>query len=127
MNTPVRLVIADDAAQLRQLLAQALTKSGEIVVVGEAADGQQAIDVVDSTIPDVLLLDLSMPLLDGLEVLQRVTLTHPGIAVIVFSGYGTQELEVTCRALGAFAYMKKGTPIVELTATIMAAAQTAAT
>lgn len=118
----VRLAIADDAEQLRNLLVPALEQDPRIVVVGQASDGEEAVTVVRDSSPDVLLLDLSMPLLDGLEVLRQVTAGYPGTAVLVFSGYGTAELETTCLSIGAVGYVKKGTPIAELRQVIVSAA-----
>lgn len=121
MISPVRLVIADDAEQLRTLLARALETSGEIEVVGQADDGQAALAAVGDHLPDVLLLDVSMPVLDGLEVLRRVQAEHPDVSVVIFSGYGTRALESTCLSLGAAAYVEKGTPIADLRRVIVSA------
>jgi len=118
----VRLAIADDAEQLRALLVPALEQDPRIVVVGQASDGEEAVNIVRCSNPDVLLLDLSMPMLDGLEVLRQVTAGYPATAVLVFSGYGTSELEATCLSLGAVGYVKKGTPIDNLRQVIISAA-----
>lgn len=119
MSDPVRLVIADDAEQLRTLLAESLSRGGDVTVEAQASDGAQAVDIVQRMEPDVLLLDLSMPVLDGLEVLRQVHATTPQTAVVVFSGYGTPELEAACLELGAAAYVKKGTPVGDLRSVIV--------
>jgi DNA-binding NarL/FixJ family response regulator len=113
-QSAVRVVVADDAAQLREILVDALGREPDLLVVGQAADGQEALDAVREHQPDVLLLDLSMPVLDGLDVLRRLREVSPQVAVVVFSGYGTPELAQTCTALGAAGYVKKGTPVAEL-------------
>lgn len=122
MSAKIRVVIADDAEQLRSLLAVGLCKDGDIEVVGQAGDGASAFVAVAEFRPDVLLLDLSMPVLDGLEVLRRVVEILPEVAVLVFSGYGTVELAETCVELGAKAYLKKGMPMDQLRQAIRDAA-----
>ncbi len=114
MSSPVRVVIADDAEQLRTLLARALAKGGDIEVVGQVGDGVSAVQAVAELDPDVLLLDLSMPVLDGLEVLRSVRDQHERTVVLVFSGYGSGQLADTCRRLGAAGYVEKGTALPEL-------------
>ena len=114
MNQTVRVVIADDAEQLRALLARALSKGGDIEVVGQVGDGVSAVQAVADLDPDVLLLDLSMPVLDGLEVLRSVREQHERTVVLVFSGYGSGQLADTCRRLGAAGYVEKGTALPEL-------------
>lgn len=114
----VRVVVADDAEHLRSLLCQALETNYDISVVGQAADGAHALEMVGVHRPDVLLLDLSMPVLDGLEVLRRVSEQHPGVSVVVFSGYGSAALEGTCRDLGAVGYIEKGAPLDQVASSI---------
>ena len=116
------VVVADDAEQLRELLCRALARDPRVNVVGQASDGAEALAVVERAEPDVLLLDLSMPVLDGLEVLRRVRETHPSVAVVVFSGYGSGALESTCRDLGASGYIEKGTPMTTVVEAILNAA-----
>lgn len=122
MTESVRVVIADDAEQLRGLLAGALDKIDGIDVVGQAGDGGAAVASVALLEPDVLLLDLSMPVMDGLDVLRHVREFHPATAVLVFSGYGTGELAQACLDLGAAGYLPKGAPIGELAQRILEAA-----
>lgn len=108
---PVTVVIADDAEQLRELLSRALEKTGDITVVAKVGDGEAAVDAVRSLEPDVLLLDLSMPVLDGLEVLRSISESKFRTSVVVFSGFGTDHIAETCLRLGASDYLEKGAPM----------------
>ncbi|ACL04621.1 Sulfate permease [Desulfatibacillum aliphaticivorans] len=80
-----------------------------------AYDGQQALDQVNREIPDVMVLDLNMPEVDGYQVLQEVKESHPYVEVIILTGHGSQEDEERCMKLGAFAYLEKPIDIDELT------------
>lgn len=101
------VVIADDEPTLRQLLTILLGREPQLAVIGQAADGQAALDLVDQLDPDLLLLDLSMPRLDGLEVLARLQgRTRP--RVIVLTGYDDPTTHQTALDLGASAYVVKG-------------------
>jgi DNA-binding NtrC family response regulator len=86
-----------------------------------ALSGEEALRMLEGDVPDVMVLDLRMPGLDGLEVLRRVRDRYPGIAVIVMTGRGTGEDEARARALGAYAYLTKPVDINDLMETIRAA------
>jgi DNA-binding NarL/FixJ family response regulator len=104
----VRAVIADDTADVRLALRTMIEARSDIEVIGEAADGHQALSVVAELAPDVLLLDLSMPGLDGIGVLQRLRVAAPAVPVIVLSGYGRDQVAAAALDLGAVAYVEKG-------------------
>jgi PAS domain S-box-containing protein len=106
-STHVRTVlIADDAADLRYLLRFRLERGG-LRVVGEAADGQRAIDLALEHRPDVVLLDLSMPVLDGLEAARRIRQALPAVTIVVLSGYPDEVMGERALAAGADAYCEK--------------------
>ncbi len=107
---PVRVVIIDDADDLRQLLRLALTRAG-MEVVGEAGDGLAGIEAVRLGRPDVVLLDLSMPVMDGLEALPRIRHTVPDAKIIVLSGFGATQMAERALASGADGYLQKGTSL----------------
>jgi len=86
-----------------------------------ALSGEQALAMIEGEVPDVMVLDLRMPGLDGLEVLRRVKASYPAVAVIVMTGRGTAEDEERARALGAYAYLTKPVDITDLMETIRAA------
>ena len=107
---PVRVVIIDDASDLRELLRVALTRGG-MEVVGEAGDGQAGIEAVRREQPDVVLLDLSMPVMDGLEALPRIRRLVPAAKIIVLSGFGATQMSERALAVGADGYLQKGMPL----------------
>jgi len=103
-----RVYIADDVEALRVLWRQFLEEDGDLEVVGEAADGREAIAGVAETRPDVLLLDLSMPNVDGLEVIRTVTRQTPETKIVVASGFSESRLGALALDLGAVSYFEKG-------------------
>jgi DNA-binding NarL/FixJ family response regulator len=107
---PCRVFIADDVEALRVLWRQFLTEGGDVEIVGEAADGEQAIAGVRDTVPDVLVLDLSMPRVDGLEVIRTMRAEMPDVAIVVASGFAASRLAPLALDLGAAAYFEKGSP-----------------
>jgi signal transduction histidine kinase len=104
---PVRVVIVDDTYDLRELLRLALTRGG-MEVVGEAGDGLAGIETVRLERPDVVLLDLSMPVMDGLEALPSIRRLVPGAKIIVLSGFGATQMSERALATGADGYLQKG-------------------
>lgn len=113
---PLRVVIIDDTADLRDLLRFALARGG-MSVVGEAGDGLAGIEAVRTGSPDVILLDLSMPVMDGLEALPHLRAISPSAKIIVLSGFGT-ELTERALAAGADAFMQKGISVGRILDTI---------
>lgn len=105
---PCRVYIADDVEALRVLWRQFLEEDEDIVVVGEAADGRQAIEGVEATRPDVLVLDLSMPHVDGLEVIRALSRSQSETRIVVASGFSEARLGKLAMELGASAYFEKG-------------------
>jgi signal transduction histidine kinase len=104
---PVRVVIIDDTADLRDLLRVALGHGG-MCVVGEAGDGLAGIEAVRTSRPDVILLDLSMPVMDGLEALPHVRALAPEARIIVLSGFGATQMTERALEAGADGYLQKG-------------------
>ena len=104
---PVRVVIVDDTYDLRELLRLALTRGG-MEVVGEAGDGLAGIEAVRLERPDVVLLDLSMPVMDGLEALPSIRRLVPAGKIIVLSGFGATQMSERALSSGADGYLQKG-------------------
>ncbi len=102
-----RVVIVDDTDDLRELLRLAFTRGG-YDVVGEAAHGRQGIEVVRETRPDLVLLDLSMPGMGGLEALPSIRRSVPDATVVVLSGFGAPQMSERALAVGADGYVQKG-------------------
>jgi PAS domain S-box-containing protein len=101
------VLIADDAADLRFLLRHRLNRASNVHVVAEAADGQQAIDLALEHRPDVVLLDLSMPVLDGLEAARRIRAAVPDARIVVLSGYPDEIMRERAMGAGADLYCEK--------------------
>jgi signal transduction histidine kinase len=110
---PLRVVIADDVQEHRLLLEVALSASG-LQIVASAADGQAAVEAVRIHRPDVALLDLNMPLKDGLEATTVIRREWPETKVVILSSEPAAEREADARSVGAQLYLEKGIPIPEL-------------
>jgi signal transduction histidine kinase len=102
------VLIADDVPALRRLIKITLDATGRFEVVGEAGTGAEAIEQARQRHPDLVLLDLSMPQMDGLEALPHVIDASPGSRVVVFSGFDEQRMGPVARRMGAAAYLEKG-------------------
>lgn len=105
----IRVLVVDDSIAVRRIVSEALAADPEIHVVGTAANGADALALVGPLRPDVIVLDLEMPVLDGLETLARLKPAHPDVRVIVFSSHGPHAPERTLQALwlGACDYVTK--------------------
>jgi DNA-binding NarL/FixJ family response regulator len=104
----------DDHARLRELYKHALRNESGLQVVGEAADGEQAVAAARACRPDLIVLDLSMPRTDGLQALQSLKRVAPQARVLVLSGFMRERVEGLVRGMGANAYAEKGLPAHEL-------------
>jgi len=103
---PIRVVVIDDSAFNRQTISAMLEQSGEVEVVGRAADGQEGLNLVFQLAPDVVTLDLEMPKLDGFGFL-RILMSKKPTPVIVISGYATKENVFKALELGALDFVAK--------------------
>ena len=105
---PFRVVIADDVADLRYLMSRALEATGRFEVVAMASNGREAVDEATEHRPDLTLLDLGMPVLNGLEALPLIRDAVPESTVVVVSGFEPEDMEAVARARGAAGYLVKG-------------------
>jgi DNA-binding NarL/FixJ family response regulator len=103
----IRVLVADDFPLVREGLVAALESHEDVEVVGQAVDGQDAVDQVNALRPDVVLIDLKMPVLSGLMALMRIRAERPEIPVLVISAEETGEGVVDAAAAGAAGYISK--------------------
>lgn len=105
-----RVVVVDDAADLREMLTMVLDLrgGGDFEVVGEAGDGREAVQVVEQTQPDLVLMDIAMPVMDGLEAVPLVRTVSPDSTVVMLSGFPARTAEAGALEAGAHAYLEKG-------------------
>jgi DNA-binding NarL/FixJ family response regulator len=111
-----RVLVVDDAANLRELLTVLLDVEDDFEVVGTAADGVQALEKAESLNPDIVLLDLAMPVMDGLQALPGLRERLPQARIVIFSGFEHEALAREALAAGADAYIEKGTSVMQLVA-----------
>lgn len=117
----IRVLIVDDHALIRAGLAALLEGSADIEVVGEAGDGAEAVEVSRATEPDVILMDLSMPVMDGIAATRRVLAERPQAQVLVLTSFSERTRVRDALAAGAIGYLLKDTPPQEVLAGIRAA------
>ncbi len=116
--TMIRILLADDHPIVRDGLRAILGTQPDFEVVGEAAHGTEVLRQVDALRPDLLLLDLEMPRMDGVETLRQLRAAHPQVRVLVFTAFDTDERIMGALRAGAQGYLLKGTPREELFAAI---------
>jgi DNA-binding NarL/FixJ family response regulator len=122
VSPPVRVVIADDHPMFRYGLRAVLDAAAEVTVVGEAADGQQLLAVVDQTRPDVVLTDLAMPGLDGATATQRLLDRHPQLGVLALTMHDDDQALFGALRAGARGYLLKGADKAEILRAVQAVA-----
>lgn len=103
----IRVLIADDHPLFREGLHMLLEREEDLQVVGEATDGNQALSMTEALQPDILLLDIRMPEVNGLDVLPRIRAKSPGTKVLILSGYPEDDFIVEALQLGAKGYLSK--------------------
>ena len=109
-----RVLVVDDAANLRELLTLLLESEDDFEVVGNATDGAQAIAQATALSPDVVLLDLAMPVMDGLSALPEIRAAVPTARIVIFTGFDQGALVSEALAKGADAYLEKGASVTSL-------------
>lgn len=107
-NDPITLVIVDDNAGIRTLLRALARRDQRLSVVGEAEDGEQAVAVVQNEHPDVVILDVMMPVMDGIEAIPPILDASPDTKIIMYSAYAESREEAMER--GAHGWCLKGEP-----------------
>jgi two-component system, NarL family, response regulator NreC len=105
--SPIRIVLADDHTILRNGLRAVLERQPDFAVVGEASNGREAIEIVGREAPDVVILDIAMPVLNGIEAAQRISADHPKTAVVILSMHSDESYILRALRVGARAYLLK--------------------
>jgi DNA-binding NarL/FixJ family response regulator len=120
---PLRIIVADDQASVREGLVLMLDTLPDIEVVGAAANGTQALELAAEHQPDAILLDLHMPVLDGIETTKRLNADHPDIAIVVLTTYADDASVFAALHAGARSYLTKDADRADIARALHAAAK----
>ena len=110
----IRILVVDDHALVREGLTSLLKKQADFKVVGEAGDGVEAIQLAETLEPDIIVLDVGMPGMDGIETARRILKSCPGTHILALSMHGEQDFVTTMFAVGANGYILKDSAFKEL-------------
>jgi DNA-binding NarL/FixJ family response regulator len=122
-SPPISVLVVDDIPEWRELIRLGIEGDPGFDVVGEASDGRTAIERIAEVQPAAVLLDLSMPDMDGFQAIPEIRAANPDLAIIVLSGFAIDRMGDRVLERGADAYVEKGTPIQELRETTRAAVE----
>ena len=110
----IRVIIAEDHAVVREGTRQLLGQEPDIEIVGEAANGAEAVALVEGTSPDVAIVDISMPVMSGIEATERIKAVKPSTAVLILTAYDDDQYVFALLAAGAAGYLLKDVPSAEV-------------
>jgi two-component system response regulator NreC len=108
--TTIRILLADDHVMMRSGVRLLLERQPGFTVVAEASDGREAIDLAETTLPDLAILDAAMPNLNGIEAARQITLKHPAVAVMILSMHADESYVLRALKAGARGYLLKDSP-----------------
>ena len=114
----IKLLIADDHALVREGLVAVLSRKTDLAIVGEASSGRQCLELVDTTRPDIVLMDINMPDMSGIEVTEVLTSRHPEVRVLALTVHDGSEYLARMLAAGCAGYVLKGATSDELAVAI---------
>jgi DNA-binding NarL/FixJ family response regulator len=127
MTEPLRIVIADDHPMVREGLRAVLDQHPDLEVVAAVGDGAAAVAAAEELTPDVVLMDIQMPVLDGIEATRQIRDRHPEVAVLVLTMFEDDESVLSALRAGASGYLLKGAEEAEITNATLAVAAGSAT
>jgi len=107
MTKKIRILIADDYTMVRQGLSQICDAEADLEVIGQAANGEEAVRLADRLRPHVVIMDINMPILDGVQATQQITEAYPEMGVIILTMYRQDEHVFEAIKAGARAYLLK--------------------
>ena len=113
-DPPTRVFLCDDVAEMRLLMRLSLEEEPAFEIVGEADNGASALAAITESRPEVVLLDLSMPGMGGLELIPHIRRLAPTTGIVVYTAFSTPRVEAEALARGADRYLKKGAPLERL-------------
>jgi two-component system, NarL family, response regulator LiaR len=114
MNKPIRILLADDHVMLRQGTAELLRREADIEVVGEAVNGEEAVSLANQTQPDIVVMDIRMPVLSGIEATRIIRESLPQVQVLVLTAHDDDQYIFSLLQAGASGYLLKTAPVSEL-------------
>jgi YesN/AraC family two-component response regulator len=117
VDPALRILIADDAPDIRLLLKMYLTDS-RLDVIGEATNGAEAVEMARAEKPDAIILDLAMPVMDGLEAIPLIKAASPNTKIVVLSGFDADRMAQRALGLGAETYLQKGVALGDISQTL---------
>jgi DNA-binding NarL/FixJ family response regulator len=118
---PIRVLLCDDAEGFRALMRSSLADDPSIEIVGEAADGVAGVEATAALQPDVVLLDMSMPRMGGLQAIPKMRRQAPATSIIGLSSLSAARMAAPSIEIGAHTYLEKGTGLEDIRAAIHAA------
>ena len=116
---PIRVLLADDGVEVRRDLRTLLSLSGDLEIIGEAADGLEAVRLAASLQPDVVLMDLEMPILNGNEATRQIKALVPACRVVMLTVHDYPLARAAAAESGADAFLVKGAPVENIIQTIL--------
>ena len=120
---PINLLVVEDHSIIRAGICALLKNIASVTIIGEASDGYEALELVDSLKPDVVFMDISLPKLNGLEATSRITQEYPFVRVIILSMHASEDYVLQALRAGASGYLSKDADTDELESALIAVTQ----
>lgn len=106
---PIRILVVDDHSVVRQGIITLLEDEEDLLIAGEASDGDEVWDMIETVAPDVILLDLTMPRMSGIDVIKQIVPAFPNVKILVFSMHNNADYMISAAVSGASGYLQKDT------------------